>query len=319
MPTSKKYKGTILNMSLDSYLDAPVRQIKHRVNSARERLAIALRMAEATRKMHKKNEIHRDIRPENFLYNKKTNHVKLVGSVDTDNFMSAPNFTAPEINSEKPRFSKASDIYALGISLQELFELHEKMGPNPGNPHGIMEDVHGHEKLPKSSEKEMISLIKEMISGDPKKRGDISEIVSRMEVLKNKYERNLALSKLFKQLQKSNPNLFLSDKFYKNYDSQQKKRSGFSGFFSKSKPKNPKTEKQLKEIQILLIMVSNDPSVESIKQLYDGLEAIKKEIEKSKQTGNTLGSMVDKLIQKLDAVPEFELVHKRFASYKPLN
>lgn len=107
-----------------------------------KRYKIALKCAEAVQKMHAKNIIHADLKPENFRMDEKGNEIE-ISTIDygfsiqlKDNeecvfgsVKGSPNYSPPEffVNLNRKKrwtcgdvpFSKATDIYALGIMFKE--------------------------------------------------------------------------------------------------------------------------------------------------------------------------------------------------------
>lgn len=321
--TKKIYQvSKVLGKNLYSCLKADIHS-KDRINSLSERLDIAIKMAQKLQEVHNQNIIHRDIKSDNFLYNKNNKEVTLIdfGLANDVNDKSnksnipglgTPGYQAPEIKPNKSLYSKQSDIYALGVAYQDLFEFHETMGPNPGYPGAVFEDVQGHEPFPNQLEWKMLNLISQMVASKPEDRGNLPNIMESIRILKNEFNNSVLLNGI-RTLQE-NDSTFLSSQFLKNYEAQQKKELGMYKIF---RSKNPKTEQQLKTIRSLL-EENNNPTAESIKRLYDGLESIKRDIDKSKDAGSTLGRIVDKMIKNLDSIKEFKQIHEQFASFKPV-
>lgn len=186
--------------------NAPKYLSKDSINTPSERLDIAVQMAQRIQESHAKNMLHRDIKPENFLYDKKGKKVTLIDwafgvNLGDKSSILIPGkgtmiYLAPEL--AKPHFvqgvrcseyAKPSDVYALGITLQQVFGLHRDICIILQRRKMLFPDFPGLEKLPETIKQKMIILILNMVSGVPEHRKDISQVVEELQKLKNEYEK----------------------------------------------------------------------------------------------------------------------------------
>lgn len=100
-----------------------------------EKLSLAIKMAHSLARLHKYNIIHKDINPTNFIWNRKTGEVRLIGfGISTEVVREAPQFvnlnylegTAAYISPEQTgRINRPidyrTDLYSLGITFYEMF------------------------------------------------------------------------------------------------------------------------------------------------------------------------------------------------------
>jgi len=88
--------------------------------------SIGVKLAKAMKLIHDYNILHRDICPRNIILSANTTYPILIdfglarfGTQEMTTLISS-SYTAPEITGTKPKWSKASDIYSLGKTLQSL-------------------------------------------------------------------------------------------------------------------------------------------------------------------------------------------------------
>lgn len=99
--------------------------------SAKNKLAYFIQLCTAIKYLHDKNIVHRDIKPENILFDLSEKKVKLcdfgIAHFPQNNItkdgerLANANYCAPEQRIKRGNVGKYSDIYALGLILNELF------------------------------------------------------------------------------------------------------------------------------------------------------------------------------------------------------
>ena len=157
-----------------------------------EKLMIALAALKQVKQLHDKNILHRDIKPLNFMYDKKTGEVTLIDfgiavrlpkkeEVFLDKGIGTRAYLAPEIfaaaykasapNARVCPFSRATDVYALGLTLQSIL-----LGEDKHHPMSIEEKY------------ALLKAIVPMSSTDPAKRPPIEAVIQQLEALKAERE-----------------------------------------------------------------------------------------------------------------------------------
>lgn len=97
--------------------------------SAKERNRIFTELLSAVGYLHKRGVIHNDIKPENVLITRADNSLKLIdfGLSDSDaeyamrNLGCTPHYASPELKSRSGDVDARSDIYSIGLLMQEIF------------------------------------------------------------------------------------------------------------------------------------------------------------------------------------------------------
>lgn len=146
------------------------------------RLTLLRQMAEALQVVHEAGYIHRDICPRNFVCNKEATSLKLIDfglTVPAERaFMQpgirtgTPNYMAPEVVRRRTT-DKRLDIFALGVSLYELFAFEL---PWPRGTDGMAAMSHGtSEPVPLSTyypriDPRLEAAIHKCLEADPEKR-----------------------------------------------------------------------------------------------------------------------------------------------------
>lgn len=164
----------------------------------------AIGMVTALKSAHEKNLIHCDFKPDNCIFDEKTGQMSLCDlgsmkdlgdkkSIIVENAIGTPEYNAPEVMSEIQRYyeataqgkpytveipvSAATDIYALGISLQDVFGMHP-----------LSKDEENTKLITNlSNDQNLISLISRMTSVDIDERPTLQEIESDLLKIQNQY------------------------------------------------------------------------------------------------------------------------------------
>jgi len=157
----------------------------------------------STLKLHAQGSLHLDIKPANMMYDPATHATTIIDmgshqpikNKKTDHEGTSPPYIAPEIFKHKdvPSFSTKSDVYALGLTLGQVFGLAKFEGKNqygemlkivtPQDPeytdNKIIED-------PKVR-KVILALLRYMTDPDPKKRPKMSQVQFVFQNIENNY------------------------------------------------------------------------------------------------------------------------------------
>lgn len=175
----KKYsvQNLIEGSELKKSLYVKNNQLNSNVTDA-QKLLIALRACMQIQSVHDKGILHGDIKPENFMATMDGLHIlvspvdfgfalKLNGKekIDTlkDSF-GTPKRKAPEIESENPVYSRASDVYALGKMLRDdlRLPLHVK------NIEDLMKNID-------------TDVILRMFAAEPQQRPTLGEVINHLK------------------------------------------------------------------------------------------------------------------------------------------
>ncbi|WP_044881971.1 protein kinase [Neochlamydia sp. EPS4] len=166
-------------------------------------VTIALQLAQGIQIMHEKGWVHRDLKPENIFLrwdpsNQETVEA-VVGDFDTvhknddvnkrRDSLGTPGYIPPEYSEEEQvEDAKPADVYALGVSLLEMFISHGsapwKVGRDPIpltfylTEAGYKEDL---EKLKQKARGDLEELIIEMCNPNPSARPKIEVVVKRLQ------------------------------------------------------------------------------------------------------------------------------------------
>ena len=150
--------------------------------SIEQAIAITKQLLSGLQALHEANILHRDVKPANCLYRLHDTRVKLADlGIATDLTQALENpswcgtvpFMAPELFSQSPKYSIASDIYALGVTLSCLFL---PADPYPNGNFKLLRDwaIHGPKPAVSRLRPDLPSLltvlVERMMSTDPKDR-----------------------------------------------------------------------------------------------------------------------------------------------------
>ncbi|WP_213152459.1 protein kinase [Neochlamydia sp. AcF95] len=164
---------------------------------------IALQLAQGIQIMHEKGWVHRDLKPENIFLQWDPSNPKAVeaavGDFDTvhknsdaskrEVSLGTPGYIPPEYSEEEHvKDARPADVYALGVSLLEMFISHGsapwKVGRDPIpltfylTEAGYKEDL---EKLKQKAKSDLERLIIEMCDPAPSARPKIEVVVERLQ------------------------------------------------------------------------------------------------------------------------------------------
>lgn len=167
------------------------------------RVSFALDAARGIRALHALEPpvIHRDLKSANLLCDlhntiKVTDFNVSAPPGNTSSIVGSPPWMAPEVVTEK-QYSKASDVYALGVIIWELLtrerpfsglnttEIFESVRKN-GRPRSKKEDKL---RSDPTTPQEFVSLMEECWAPNPSRRPGIDEIVARLARLKTEIDR----------------------------------------------------------------------------------------------------------------------------------
>ncbi|MCS5711011.1 protein kinase domain-containing protein [Candidatus Berkiella aquae] len=198
------------------YIDPNAQQRTHKFNET-QKLIIALKACRSIDELHKMGIIHSDIKPENFISNVNGNMIT-VGAIDfglssllkpgqqsiiTTSRYGTPGYIAPEIDIAELRqvngqlgrwreYSKASDVYALGVMLKDDLQLSPKIyeGMLNNNPNqrpqlaDVMQALTSQLAKQKGLDAEARKVLAEFTSKapnvSPKGLGNIGELMSNL-------------------------------------------------------------------------------------------------------------------------------------------
>ncbi len=138
-----------------------------------EKLSLAIQMAQSLHQVHQQGIIHKDVNPANFIWNYKTNNVKIIDfsisaelireasqSIDPNILEGTLNYISPEQTGRTCRpIDYRSDLYSLGITFYEVFT-----GQLPFTGDDESEIVYGHIAKTPISPKEINPEIPEALS-----------------------------------------------------------------------------------------------------------------------------------------------------------
>ncbi|BBI16603.1 protein kinase [Neochlamydia sp. S13] len=166
-------------------------------------IPIALQLAQGIQRMHEKGWVHRDLKPENIFLQWDPSNPEtveaVVGDFDTvhknsdaskrRDSLGTPGYIPPEYSEEEHvEDARPADVYALGVSLLEMFISHGsapwKVGREAIQITLYLTDA-GYKKeleeLKQKAESDLERLIIEMCNPDPRTRPTIDEVVERLE------------------------------------------------------------------------------------------------------------------------------------------
>lgn len=176
--------GSILDQTLDgNYRYIPIKDIKRLKEIVKE-------VVNALEFCHSKRIIHRDIKPQNIFFSKPNGTDLKIGDFGISSVLDeglskrltsrerTEIYAAPELyqgTGEKTILSKEVDYYALGITLIHIFSGEEPF--NGLSPFEIMNiKCDGKVDIPDDAPDELKTLIKGLITVDPKKRWGYDEV-----------------------------------------------------------------------------------------------------------------------------------------------
>ena len=134
--------------------------------------------------LHKKNIMHRDIKPQNCFLTRhgvvKLGDFGVAKSMDYGNLaktvIGTPFYLAPEIWDHVP-YSYAADVYSLGVVLYELCSLHKPYEADTAAELLIKVTKGERRPIPEFFSKDIRELIKQMMQKDPSLRPDCDQII----------------------------------------------------------------------------------------------------------------------------------------------
>lgn len=125
----KFYSTGVHNISKDACIiitHIPGQTLENQVLSSKCIYEIFYQLCEILMYIHQKEIYHRDVKPDNIIYDRKTNQVGLIDweyaqrTYQRTHLRGTPYYLAPEAISEE-HFGKSNDIWALGVSLYQAF------------------------------------------------------------------------------------------------------------------------------------------------------------------------------------------------------
>lgn len=141
--------------------------------------------------VHKENILHRDLKTQNILLNKKRKVVKigdfgiskiLSSKSKANTVIGSPCYISPELCEGKP-YNQKSDIWALGCVLYELATL-KRAFEATNLPALVLKIIRGNfSPIPERYSLELRRLILSMLSLDPNKRPAIPQIMAQPIVI----------------------------------------------------------------------------------------------------------------------------------------
>jgi hypothetical protein len=165
--------------------------------------------ANGLNELHKKGIVHRDIKPDNILFDKNKNVAKIAdlgGAMKTSQMpegemLGTPIFYAPEVM-RREKQTPASDIYSFGIMMHQLstktlLAPPEECLDNQGNtyyecPGRLDGDLHvspsDYQELPEDLRQEMADLVNGCLKLDPKQRVSSEQLSERLDSIFQKME-----------------------------------------------------------------------------------------------------------------------------------
>jgi NIMA (never in mitosis gene a)-related kinase len=156
-----------------------------------EILRLFVQILIALQHVHKENILHRDLKTQNILLNKKRKVVKIVdfgiskilsSKSKANTVIGSPCYISPELCEGKP-YNQKSDIWALGCVLYELATL--KRAFEASNlPALVLKIIRGNfSPIPERYSPELRRLILSMLALDPTKRPGIPDIMAQPVVV----------------------------------------------------------------------------------------------------------------------------------------
>src|SRR3990167_3376890 len=167
--------------------------IKHRNMPAVKWLDLSIGIIHSTQELHFRELLHRDIKPANIIADTMTGTVKLVDfglarkfdlktRAYTGSYAGSPKYMAPEIekhNKEMRSFNEATEVFALGITLIELFKLH-RTGSNVEKTIESVQAIHNQKLLNR-----LCKLTASMVHKNMKKRPSLDDVFETLSDLRN--------------------------------------------------------------------------------------------------------------------------------------
>jgi serine/threonine protein kinase len=159
-----------------------------------ERFELMLQAFQQIQKMHDKNILNKDIKPENMMYDRASGKLKIIdlGTAQrigtTGPIIGSPAYMAPETLANK--FTKKSDVFALGRTLQEVFGISADlvwMGKKNINYFGN-EDPTAKQSLSPEYREAMIDLANRLVDQNRKNRINLPAAIKIFEAIKKQYE-----------------------------------------------------------------------------------------------------------------------------------
>lgn len=166
---------------------------KIKLSDLNKQIDIALKTTDALIGLHKKSLLHCDIKPENIIYDEKTDTVTFIDfgiSLDikdiskkeaqTTEWDGTQSFVAPEVakNNKDGLFiyNEKTEVYSLGIALTEWFQVKNYLFP-PANQSGLFNTPPSKDLQP------IIKLLREMIAENPDNRPTLLHVRKQLQKL----------------------------------------------------------------------------------------------------------------------------------------